>query len=145
MSCMPRPITSSTGGPSRGPLSSTSSARPFAWTFTSLEAPLAQPLGRNPLLALDHRLAAMQRAGRGMRPLVAEEDRVALAGRDFQVHVGKHGAAALFRLAQVHDQRAHALAAALDDGRRTGLGGIEIVVVRLVLGAWAVLEDLQAL
>ena len=75
---------------------------------------------------------------------VAEEDRIAALGRDLQADVGKHRATAALGLAEVHHHRGHALAAPAKNGRRTGLLRVEVIVVRLVLGARAVLQDLKA-
>lgn len=86
----------------------------------------------------------MQRAGGGVGFLVAEEHAGAAHGRHFQAHVGEGGGAALIGLLQVHHERGHALAAALEDGGRAGFAGVEVVVVRAVLGAGRIAQDLQA-
>src|SRR5471032_1510006 len=83
---------------------------------SSDELALAQPLGGDPLLALDHRSAAVQALGVDVGAVVAEPDGVALDGRHFEADVGEGGAAALLGRVEVHEQRAHALAAALEDG-----------------------------
>src|SRR6476620_5760853 len=146
---MPSPMTRSTAGRSVSPLSSTSIEMPLDWTFIrargSIEAPLAQPLGGDPLLALDDGRSTVQRARGRVRPVVAEEHAVAALGKDFEVHVRERRAAALRRFGEVHHQRADPLAAALEDGGRAGLLRVEVVVVRLVLGAGTVMQDLQAL
>src|SRR5690606_11405045 len=60
-------------------------------TETSVVAAFAQPLGRDPLLALEHRRTRVQRAGHRVRPVVAEEHRVALDRSDFEAGLGGGG------------------------------------------------------
>src|SRR3954468_4454051 len=107
INCMPSPITSRTAGRRASPVSSASMAMPLACSFMraprrSFEAALAQPLGRDPLLARQHRGAAVQRLGGRVRPLVAEEHGVAALGVYLEVDVGEGGAAALLGLGEVH-------------------------------------------
>ncbi len=87
----------------------------------------------------------MQRLGDGVGTVIAEEHRAAPHRRHLQACVGEHRGPPSLGRVQVHHQRAHALAATLQDLGCAGLGGVEIVVVRLVLRARAVAQDLQAL
>src|SRR3954471_10602168 len=139
---MPRPMTRSTAWRSVSPLSSTSIEMPLDWTFIragrSVEAPLAQPLGRDPLFPCDDGRAAMQRPGGRVRPVVAEEDAMPALGEHLEVHVGERRATPLLRFREVHHQRADPLPAPFQDGGRAGLLRVEVVVVRLVFGAGAV-------
>ena len=52
-------------------------------------------------------------------------------------------AAAAFRLTQVNDERGYPLATALEQLGRAGLVGVKIIVVRQVLRAWRITQDLQ--
>src|SRR6185295_19483185 len=119
-------------------------ARLVAAACPLLEPRLAQPLGRDPLLACGDRRTAVQRPRRRVRPVVAEEDRIALDRGDLEADVGKDRRAAGLRRVEIADDRGDALAAALEDRRRAGLGGVEVVVVRAVLGAGPVAQHLQA-
>src|SRR5688572_29687373 len=65
--------------------------------WSLLEAPLAHPLCRHPLLALDHRRPTMQRAGARVRAAIAEEHAVALDRRELELDIGEDRAAALAR------------------------------------------------
>src|SRR5690606_4044420 len=136
-SCMPSPMISRMTGRPSPPVSSTSICRPLAVTFIDslvlllllllLEFALAQPLGGDPFLAGEHRCAAVQRAGGGVGPVVAEEHAGAAHRGHFEPDVGEGGGAALLGFLQVHHERGHALAAALEDGGRAGLVRVEVV------------------
>jgi len=60
-----------------------------------------------------------------VRPVVAEEDRIALDRRDLEPDVGKDRRAAGFGRVEVADDRGDTLAAALEDRRRARLCRIE--------------------
>ena len=64
---------------------------PCGKRFALLEAPFPQPLGRHPLLAFEHRRAAVERARNRVRPAIAEEHRVATHRGHGQVHIREHG------------------------------------------------------
>ena len=87
----------------------------------------------------------MQGLRGGVWAVVAEKHRVAFLRGHLQPHVGEGGATALGGVVQVHHQRAHALAAALQNGGGAGLGGVKVVVVGLVLRAGLVVQHLHAL
>ena len=76
----------------------------------SLEPALAHPLRRDPLLARADLGAAVQRSRRRVRPVVAEEDGIALHRRDLEAGVGEDGRAARLGRVEVADDR----------GRRAG-------------------------
>ena len=73
----------------------------------------------------------------GCGAVVAEEDGVAAHRRDLEADVGEDRARRPPRACSGSRRASHALAAALQDRRRAGLGRVEVVVVRLVLGARA--------
>ena len=75
---------------------------------------------------------------------IAEKNSIAAFRRYQHVNIGEDGAAAGFRLEQIHDQRCDTLAAALEDAGRAGLGGVEIIVMWTILRAGRVAQHLQA-
>ena len=86
------------------------------------ETALSHPLGRDPLLAGEHGVAAVQGAMIDLTAAVAifEVDGIAALRRHFPPCFRKGRLAAVFHVVQVSDQRAHALAAACN--RRSILG-----------------------
>src|SRR3546814_13136229 len=64
---------------------------------------------------------------------------------DLEVDVRERGRAAAFGSVEVHHQRRDPLAAALEWSGRSGPVGIEVVMMRFVLRAHAVAQDLDRL
>ena len=111
----------------------------------AVELALAQPFCGDPFFPRVYRGASVQGPGVRIGARVAEEHRVARMRRHLQAHVGEGGGAALGGRVQVQHQCRHTLAAPAHQGGGAALGGVEIVVVRLVFGARAVAQHLQAL